>query len=379
MDLSIPAELDMLRRLARRFVDDELMPLERDFKLDMLEELPDLIRGPLIGKMQATGLWALAAPREYGGGGIGLLGFCLVVEESYKCLVGRNLWLLGNPSGFDYQRPDHLERYILPTIRGEKRGCAALSEPNAAGDLAGIETTATRDGDTYVINGAKCFVSLAGKADYAVVLTRLKGTTRRDGMTWFVVDRGTPGFRVVRQQEMLGGYDTYELAFEDCVVPAANLLGEPGQAWNTGQERLGQGRIQIGARALGVAERCLSLATSYAKRRWTFGHPLADRQGVQFMLADSAVEIHASRLMVVDAAWKAERGEDVRQEAAMVKLFASEMAGRVADRALQIHGAAGLTKDLPLERLYRDARPMRIYEGPSEVQCWVIARNLLRK
>lgn len=378
MDFQIPEELQMLRQLVKRFVDDEFMPLETALKDDPLLRMPPDLYREKVQKMKDLGLWALNVPVEYGGGGMGALAMALVTEESYRCIIGRNMWGRAIHGGLLASNDEHKRKYVYPTISGELNGATAFTEPNAGGDLAGIQTTCERSGDGWVINGSKVFISFADAADYVMVLTRLKGTSRRDGMTWFVVDKGTPGFKVVRQIGMMAGNDTWELSFDDCYVPNSQLVGEPGKGWESGQDTLGGSRLLIGARGIAVAARCLEMGLAYSKTRSTFDAPLATRQAVQFMLADSLMELHATRLMLYHAAWKADRGEDYRQETAMLKVFSSEMAGRVVDRMVQIHGSSGLSKDLPLEKFYRDVRAMRIYEGPSEVQRWIIARNMLR-
>ena len=223
----------------------------------------------------------------------------------------------------------------------------------------------------------------AAKADYAVVVARMKGTQRREGITIFVVPATTPGYRVVREIPMMGfslvslGRQC-EIALEDCVLSPDHVLGEPGQGWQLMQQQMGGARFNVGAIAVGISERCLKMAIDYAKQRVTFHEPLFNRQAIQWMLADSAVEIHATRLMVYQGAWKIDQGEDARQEIAMVKVFGSEMVGMVVDRALQIHGGLGYSKDMVLERYYRDVRAMRIVDGTSEIQRYIIARNLLR-
>jgi acyl-CoA dehydrogenase len=377
VNFELPDELKMLQQLVRTFTDREFMPLEKDVKDDPMVRLPPQVKAEKVAKMKELGLWAMSAPAELGGGGLGALPMAVAIEQYYRCIAGRNLWsVVVSPQLL--RNPEHRAKYAEPTVRGEKRGCSAFTEPNAGGDLAGIETTCERDGDNWIINGSKVFISFADEADYCMVLTRLKGTSRRDGMTWFVVDKGTPGFNVVRQIGMMAGNDTFELSFDNCVVPASQLVGEPGKGWDSGQGQLAEGRVGIGARGVAIADRCLDMAVPYAKSRRTFGEPIASRQAVQWMLADSLTELHATRLMLYHAAWKSDQGQDTRQEIAMLKVFAAEMAGRVVDRTLQIHGSIGLSKDLPIEKFYRDVRAMRIYEGPSEVQRMVIARNMLR-
>jgi acyl-CoA dehydrogenase len=380
MDFDLPEETRMLRETVRRFVDTELMPLETSLpERQNSNSLPDDVRQPLEDKIRALGLWAMDAPADIGGAGLGLLDHCIVMEEAYRCTAGRGLWTsLFFPVLYNLGTPEQKEKYLVPTVKGDFHGAAAFSEPNAAGDLAGIQTSAEKVDGGWLINGTKCWISYANTARFILVLTRLKGTQRHEGMTWFIVDTDTPGFELGREQKMLHGQSTYELFFSDCLVPDTQLLGQPGEGWGAGESALYRGRVMISARAVGIAQRCYEMMVDYAKERHTFGKPLASRQAIQWMIADSAIDLHASRLMVYEAAWRAQRGEDVRTQMAMIKAFTSEMAGRVVDRAVQVHGAAGLSDETILERCYRDVRPMRIYEGASEAMRSVIARNELQ-
>ncbi len=380
MDLNLPEETRILRETVHRFVEAELMPLERSLpNRSNSHELPADIRKPLEAKVRAMGLWAMEAPIEVGGANLSILDHCVVIEEAYRCTAGRCLWSsLFFPVLYKLGTEEQKEKYLLPAMRGEFHGAAAFSEPGAAGDLAGIQTAASKVEGGWVLNGTKCWISNADSARFVLVLTRIKGTQRHEGMTWFIVDKETPGFSVGRQQNMIHGQPTFELFLQDCFVAESQLLGKPGDGWAASESALYRGRVSISARALGIASRCLDLMVDYAKQRHTFGQPLASRQAIQWMIADSAMELHAARLMVYDAAWRAQEGQDVRTQMAMIKTFATEMAGRVADRAVQVHGAAGLSDETILERCYRDVRPMRIYEGSSEAMRSVIARNILK-
>lgn len=380
MDFNLPEETRMLQDTIRRFVDKELMPLEMSLPdRPNSNTLPDDVRKPLEQKIRDLGLWAMDAPEDVGGAGLGLLDHCIVTEQVYRCTAGRELWSsLFFPVLNALGTPEQKDKYLIPSVRGDFHGASAFSEPGAAGDLAGIQTAVQKVDGGWKINGTKCWISHAKTARYVLVLTRLKGTERHDGMTWFIVDADTPGFSVGREQKMIHGQPTYELFFEDCVVPESQLLGEPGQGWGAGESALYRGRVMISARAIGIAQRCYEMMVDYAKERYTFGKPLSSRQAIQWMIADSAMELHASRLMVYEAAWRAQKGEEVRTRMAMIKAYTSEMAGRVVDRAVQAHGAAGLSDETVLERCYRDVRPMRIYEGSSEAMRSVIARNELQ-
>ena len=380
MNFNLPDETKMIQDTVRRFVDIELIPLEQQFP-DRANsaDLPDDIQSQLIQKVEQLGLAAMDAPEEIGGAGLGLLDSCIVTEQVHRSTAGRGVFAMRfapvlNELGTDEQK----QKYLLPMVAGELQGASAFSEPQAAGDLAGLKTTIEKHNKGWVINGNKCWISYAKRADFILVLTRLKGTERHDGLTWVIVEKGTPGCTIGREQKMLHGQSTYEVFFENCVVSETQLLGGPGQGWGAGTSFLYTGRLGIAARSLGIADRCLDLAIDYAKQRHTFGKPLSSRQAVQWMIADSATELHAARLMVYDAAWRAQQGENVVQQTAMVKSYATEMVSRVVDRAVQIHGAAGLSNETILERCYRDVRPMRIYEGSSEAMRSVVARNLFR-
>ena len=380
MNFNLPDETKMIQDTVRRFVDNELIPLEQEFP-DRANsaDLPDDIQGPLIKKVEQLGLAAMDAPEEIGGAGLGLLDSCIVTEQVHRSTVGRGVFAMRfAPVLHELGTDEQKQKYLLPMVAGELQGASAFSEPQAAGDLAGIKTTIEKHNKGWVINGNKCWISYAKRADFILVLTRLKGTERHDGLTWVIVEKGTPGCTIGREQKMLHGQSTYEVFFENCVVSETQLLGGPGQGWGAGTSFLYTGRLGIAARSLGIADRCLDLAIDYAKQRHTFGKPLSSRQAVQWMIADSATELHATRLMVYDAAWRAQQGENVVQQTAMVKSYATEMVSRVVDRAVQIHGAAGLSNETILERCYRDVRPMRIYEGSSEAMRSVVARNLLR-
>ena len=379
MNFNLPDETKMIQDTVRRFVDNELIPLEQEFP-DRANsaDLPDDIQGPLIKKVEQLGLAAMDAPEEIGGAGLGLLDSCIVTEQVHRTTVGRSVFAMRfAPVLHELGTDEQKQKYLFPMVAGELQGASAFSEPQAAGDLAGIKTTIEKHNDGWVINGNKCWISYAKRADFILVLTRLKGTERHDGLTWVIVEKGTPGCTIGREQKMLHGQSTYEVFFENCVVSETQLLGGPGQGWGAGTSFLYTGRLGIAARSLGIADRCLDLAIDYAKQRHTFGKPLSSRQAVQWMIADSATELHATRLMVYDAAWRAQQGENVVQQTAMVKSYATEMVSRVVDRAVQIHGAAGLSNETILERCYRDVRPMRIYEGSSEAMRSVVARNLL--
>ena len=376
----LPEETLMLQETVRRFVENELIPLESKFpERPNSYELPDDDFLKLTAKVHEMGLTARETPEDAGGAGLGTLDNCIVTEQVHRSTAGCSVFSATFASMlYELGTEDQKEKYMVPSVKGEFHGASAFSEPGAGGDLAGIQTTIEKSDDGWVINGNKCWIFKAKTARFILVLTRLKGTERHDGLQWVIIDAGTPGFKVGREQKMIHGQNTYELFFDNCVVDEKQLLGKTGQAWSSGTDYLFSGRIQIAARALGIADRCLEMAKEYAKIRHTFGKPLSSRQAIQWMIADSALELHNCRLLVYDTALRAQEGEKVYTETAMAKLSATEMVARVVDRAMQIHGAAGLSDETILERCYRDIRPMRIYEGTSEALRSMIAKDLLK-
>ena len=376
----LPEETLMLQETVRRFVENELIPLESKFpERPNSYELPDDDFLKLTAKVHEMGLTARETPEDAGGAGLGTLDNCIVTEQVHRSTAGCSVFSATFASMlYELGTEDQKEKYMVPSVKGEFHGASAFSEPGAGGDLAGIQTTIEKSDDGWVINWNKCWIFKAKTARFILVLTRLKGTERHDGLQWVIIDAGTPGFKVGREQKMIHGQNTYELFFDNCVVDEKQLLGKPGQAWSSGTDYLFSGRIQIAARALGIADRCLEMAKEYAKIRHTFGKPLSSRQAIQWMIADSALELHNCRLLVYDTALRAQEGEKVYTETAMAKLSATEMVARVVDRAMQIHGAAGLSDETILERCYRDIRPMRIYEGTSEALRSMIAKDLLK-
>jgi len=271
------------------------------------------------------------------------------------------------------------QKYLLPTIRGELNWCLAQTEPDAGGDPGSMRTTAVRDGDHYVINGVKRFITNADDAHYAQLIAatdRSKGS--RGGISAFIVNMKAPGVRLLRAQELVIDDRPWEIAFEDVRVPVEDRIGEEGDGFRHAQHWLNVGRIRHGARSMGVIERCLELGTKYAKQRVTFGQPLAERQAVQWMLAESFMELHQLRLMVYDAAWKYDKGRDIRTEAYMAKIFGDTQSFHAADRCMEIHGGMGLATDLPIETFWRDQRSMMITEGPIEILKMTLARHVLR-
>ena len=271
------------------------------------------------------------------------------------------------------------KKYLEPYASGDAKSAIAISEPNAGGDPSGMLTRAVLDGDEWVINGRKIWVSRIPAADFVVVMARVGSGKRHEGITAFIVDKGTKGFEVLREIPMLAGHRTYELAFEDCRIPKENLLGEVGAGFAPMQLRLVIRRLQMGAWCIGMSRRALDMMCTHAKQRVTFGMPLSDRQAIQWWIADAAMKIHACRLMVLDAARKQDLGQDVKFEASMIKVYATEMAAEIIDHAMQTFGAMGVTKEMPLHLMAQRVRVMRVYEGPSEVHRMSIAKKILKE
>lgn len=379
MNFAFEPELLMLRDSVRRFVQEELMPLEAQYANE--PDIPDDIRARLQARAQELGFWAFDLPEEHGGGGIGYLGMCLVFEELGKCNAPsfRAQTVLTPYLGpvLFHCTPAQKQKYLYPVVKGEKRTCFALTEPNGGSDPSGMRTRAVREGDHYRINGSKIFITSADKADFVQLFARTVEDGQDRGVSCFLIDKGTPGLRLGQSFELMSPDRPWELVFEDVVVPSAQLVGGNGKGWELAREFLDVGRLIHGPKSIGRAERALQLAVDHANQRTTFGQPLAKRQAIQWMIADSATELNAARLMVYHAAWKADQGMDFHVEAAQVKLYADEMYMRVVDRAIQIHGGLGLSRELPLEVMYRDARSRLITEGSSEMQRMIIASDVL--
>ena len=375
-------ECRMIVDTVRRFVRERVQPLEA--ATEAAAAVPPDALAELKAEAIALQLYAMNMPREVGGGGLSTHAMCLVEEQFgqtsdalIRRIFGQVYPMLMACSGA--QR----ERYLLPTVRGDRICSMAITEPGAGSDAAAIATTAERRGEGWVLNGRKHFISDGDIADYAIVMALTDDTRRaRGGITLFLVDRDTPGFRIGRHQSMMGhrGYGHAELFFEECRVPADAVLGEVGEGFRLIMRSVDDVRLcHIGARCMGMAQRVLAMMREQAATRQQFGRPIGDFQMVQKMIADSASEIYATRCMVLDCARDVDAGRDTRQKVSMIKVFASEMLCRVADRGIQVHGGAGYSKDLPLERIYRDARVTRIYDGTSEVHRMLVARDVLKR
>ncbi|MGE0170426.1 acyl-CoA dehydrogenase family protein [Nocardioides sp.] len=374
MDLTVPAELADLVKVVRGFREREVDPHEADFLRS--GTLSREVRDTLDEKARQAGLWALDVPEVYGGQGLTVLGMCLVAEEMFK---SPTMYLFGgSPEPVLYEAsPEQIERYLLPVVSGERRGCYAFTEPDAGSDVAGIRTRAEWSGEAWVINGAKTFISRASEADFVILYAATAQNGKR-GTTCFLVDKGTPGFEVSRSIPTMGdGWEPCELTFDNCEVPDSARLGAVGAGWQLGGDQLTHGRIKIAAYQLGIARRSLDLAIAWAQTRTTWGKPIASRQAIQWMIADSEVELEAARLLVYRAATMADQGDHSPTPAFMAKLYATEMAQRVTDRCLQIHGGLGYTREAAVQSLFRQVRLWRIGHGTSEILRWMIARDVL--
>jgi acyl-CoA dehydrogenase len=326
-------------------------------------------------------------PKEFGGPGYGALAWWVIEEETNHALIGDRHMTRGpsaGPSGMLYElNEEQKQRYLWPVLRGEKHsGFFGQTEPNAGSDPASMETNARREGDFYIINGQKTFMGGSATSHrewhFGVLLATVDRSKGRMGVTAFLVDKDTPGFRVGRDIWTIGGQVQCDLHFEDARVPVANRVGEEGQGFGLGQRWLVATRFSSGASAVGIAERALQMSINYAKRRVTFGQPIANRQAIQWMLADTALEVHLTRIAGWHGCWKTDTGQDARQESSFMRWYAAEMVGRALDKAIQVHGSYGMTKDLPLQKMWRSVRHMRIGHGTTEIEKFIVARNLLR-
>jgi acyl-CoA dehydrogenase len=373
---------DQLRSTVARFVQQRLVPIE----LQVAEE--DAVPPDVIADMKKLGMFGLTVPIEYGGLGLNMeeearLAFEIgQTSPAFRSLIGTNNGI--GSQGIVMDGTDEQKRRYLPKLAsGEIIGSFALTEPDSGSDAAALKTTAKRDGNGYVLNGTKRFITNAPEAGLFTVMARTSPAEQgANGISAFLVEGGTPGIRLGKWDKKMGqkGAHTCDVVFENCHVPGDALLGgKEGLGFKTAMKVLDRGRLHIGAVAVGVAERLIRDSLRYAMERKQFGKPIAEHQLIQAMLADSKAEAYAARCMVLDAARRRDAGENVSTEAACVKMFATEMVGRVADRAVQIHGGAGYIADYGVERFYRDVRLFRIYEGTTQIQQLVIARNMIRE
>lgn len=374
VDFSLSDEERQIRDTVRSFIQKEVMPLEpevlRNERAGMAGLDPDVLRG-LQMKARRAGFWGVNTPEEYGGMNLGAVMSAIIAMETGRTFVPFSFggWADNILYACDEQQR---QRYLIPTIEGERTACFAITEPGAGSDARNIRATARKDGGDYVINGEKTFITRGNEADFAMVFAVVPGA----GVTCFLADRDM-GWKSEPIQTM-GEWGPASLIFENVRVPERNVLGDAGKGFELAMSWISQGRYMIPARAIGSAERMLQMAVDYAKIRHSMGQPIAEYQAIQWQIADSYVEIEAAKWLTLYAAWRAQQGLDARHASSVAKLNGAIMANQVVDRVLQIHGGMGYTKELPIERWYRELRLLRIYEGTDEIQRRTIARNLLK-
>jgi acyl-CoA dehydrogenase len=381
MDFELPYELKMMKEQLRHFVDTEIIPIEREAYSG--PSMKPEVKARLQKTAKEMGLWLIDTPPELGGLGLSLLARVVIWEEVGRTIAfpARKAHVFGpeiSPILFhlnERQRKD----YLYPVIAGEKIACFAQTEPDAGSDPSMMRGTAVRDGDDYVINAYKRFITNAQDADFVQLFVSTDRSKGARGVTAFLVDMDQPGVKITRVMKTIMDDEPCEIAFDNVRVPEWKRMGEEGQGFRLGQEWLTIGRLRHGARALGVIERCLEMSASYAKQRVTFGQPLASRQTIQWMLAESYQDVLQLRLLIHQAAWKFDRGEDVRCEAYIAKNLGNRLSFKAADNAMQIFGGIAFTPELPIEKFWRDQRSMMISDGPEEVLKIAIARHVLDK
>ena len=380
MDFTFSEEHDMLRDLSRRFADKELRPIAAE--VDQKGEVPREI----IDKAAELGFLSVVFPEEYGGGGFGEIGSCIVMEElsrgcaSTGVVIGGHM-SIGAMAIFLGGNEDQKRKWLPPMCEGKILGAFALTEPGAGSDAGAVATRAILDGDHYVLNGQKTFITNGGVADIYSVFAKTNPEAGVRGISAFIVEADAPGVRAGKPEEKMGirGSHTSDLFFEDVRVPKENRLGEEGQGFRVALKTLDVGRITVSAQCLGPMKEALSLSIKHSKERNQFGAPISKLQAIKWMLADMAAEIYAAESMTYRTAWMYDQGMFITRQSAIVKLFASETLGRCVDRAVQIHGGMGYMSEYPVERMYRDARITRIFEGTNEIQRLVIAGDVLKR
>jgi acyl-CoA dehydrogenase len=380
----LPEELRMLRDTVRSFMEREVRPLEDTLPHDAAGVPSDQLAG-LQARARELGLWALSTPTRFGGAGLGVLGQVVVAEQAARCRMGAFFpdggALGGNPPNVLFNAaPAQFEKYARPIIEGRAgRAFTAISEASGGSDpVRAIRCRAERKGDVYVLNGTKLWTTHAGTAAWGIVYARTGELDSRSGISAFIVDADAPGL-TKRPIDVMSSYRPYELHFDNVEVPVDDRIGEEGEGFSLAGDFLVAGRITYGAGPIGIAQLALEQAIDWVKQREVFGSPLADKQGIQWMIADSEIELRAARLLIYQAAWKADLGQDVKVDASIAKLYSTETAFRVVDRCVQMFGALGLSAEAPLERWFRDLRVKRLGEGATEVQRMVVARHLLNR
>ena len=379
MEFQLNEEQQMMQDMVREFAQNEVLPgaAERDEKCEYPKDL--------VEKVAELGLMGVAIPEDKGGAGMDYISYSIAIEEISKAdaalgvIISVNNSLVCDPL-VRYANEDQVERFLIPLASGQKLGAYALSEAQSGSDAANVKTTAIPDGDDYILNGQKLWITNGAASDVVLVFAMTDKEKGHKGINSFMVEKGTPGFTVGKKEDKLGirSSDTTELIFEDCRVPAANMLGKPGEGFRVAMSTLDAGRIGIAAQAVGVGQASIDASIKFAKERQAFGKTISAFQAIQFYLADMQTKVDAARLLTWEASWKKDQGQPYGREAAMCKTFASETAVDVALKAVQIHGAYGYSKEFPVERFMRDAKITEIYEGTNEIQRLVIARHLLK-
>jgi butyryl-CoA dehydrogenase len=379
LNLELNEEQKLLQKSVREFAESEVRPMAKE--LDETGHFPH----ELFKKAAELGLTGVAFPEAEGGAGFDHIAYSIVIEEISRCCASTGVILSVQNSLYcdpihRYGTEAQKKKFLLPFTRGEKIGCYALTEPQAGSNASALQTKAVRTADKYILNGTKAWITNGGVADAAIVYVNTDPAKGEKGITAIVVERGTPGFKVGKEEKKLGIHATAccELIFADCEVPEGNRIGNEGEGYKVALSTLDGGRIGIASQATGIAQGAFEAALKWSQERMAFGHPIAQFQAIQFMLADMATEIDAARLLVRKAAWKQDSGARFSLEASVAKLFASEMSTRVAHKAIQIHGGYGYSQEYPVERAYRDSRITEIYEGTSEIQRLVIASWVLK-
>jgi len=368
----------MLKDMVKKFVDNEIRPVAE--KIDKEKKIPR----ELISKMAELGFLGIAWPPEYGGSGMGETGYCIMQEEIGRGCASTATFIgahqsIGSSGIYFFGTEEQKKKYLVPLAEGRKIGAYALTEPNAGSDAYNPQTTAEDKGDHYLVNGGKIFITNGSFADIFTTFVKTVGGPNDGKMSVLIVEKEFKGFKVGKIEEKMGirGSETAELIFEDMKVPKENLLGREGRGLLVGMKVLNTGRLGLGAAALGAAKEALALSAAYSNERVQFGKKISQNQGVQWMLADMAVDIYNMESILYRTAWMYEQGMNITRESSIVKLYCSEALDRIVDKAMQIYGGYGFTCEIPIERMYRDSRINRIFEGTSEIQRMIIARDVL--
>ncbi|SCL87563.1 acyl-CoA dehydrogenase [Sporanaerobacter sp. PP17-6a] len=379
MDFTLTKEQEMVRNVMKEFAENEVKPLAAE--IDETERFPR----ETVEKMAKYNMLGIPFPEQYGGAGGDEIAYAIAVEEISRVCATTGVILSAHTSLgcwpiYKYGTEEQKQKYLVPLVKGEKLGAFGLTEPGAGTDAAGQQTTAVLDGDNYIVNGSKIFITNGGQADVYIIFAMTDKSQGTRGISSFIVEKDFPGFSIGKIEDKMGirGSSTAELIFQDCIVPKENLLGKEGKGFGIAMSTLDGGRIGIAAQALGIAQGALDETVKYVKEREQFGRPLSKFQGLQWIIADIETAIEASRLLVYRAAFNKANGLPYNKEAAIAKLFAATTAMNVTTKCVQLHGGYGYTKDYPLERMMRDAKITEIYEGTSQVQQMVIAANLLK-